>query len=94
MRLNVRCCCQPAKILGTLEVPMAEPGSFSIAVLGGMPPVVLCGSPTAVSYETHEIKIREFGQFGRYERAVYSDDRGIEFWRKIPGFIEGEEIAS
>jgi hypothetical protein len=78
--LNVRCCCQPQKILGRLPVPKQalEYGYWRV-------PTMSIGA----GLETHIIEVRKFnnGHYGQ-EIAVYSDDRPVEFWRGIPGFIE------
>jgi hypothetical protein len=99
MRLNVRCCCQPSKILGTLEVPIEH-----IATHGGrFEMLVYDRIADRVSIEALEVRqIRlcyiseECKRLARFplppetEYAVYSEDRPIEFWRRVPGFEESE----
>lgn len=45
-----------------------------------------CGA--ALFVEQHQIAIREIFLDGRTELAVYSEDRGIDFWRRLPSFQE------
>lgn len=81
VRLEVRCCCQPQKIFGTLEVPddrAWDGGSFEVPIRR---------PEGAIEVET--IRIRGFSFIpGEWDVAVYSDDRPLEFWRQIPTFKE------
>ena len=89
MRMNVRCCCQPHKILGTVDVPYEFSDRF--VVWEDLEPINFSpnGPTMSPNVTRHEIKVRDFlAGNGKAERAVYSDDRPIEFWRKIRGFIE------
>lgn len=95
-RLNVRCCCDGVKILGTLELPEHE---IKAMVKIHRPPVREFSSYkdfdpdapvlpiTAPPPEYIEIK-RFRNADGTSEDAVYSDDRPIEYWRTVPGFRE------
>jgi hypothetical protein len=87
MRLNVRCCCQPQKIVGTLEVhSLARLQNIYIAQ-----PLSIMENPTPVMAVTSAtIELRDFcdGSKMTSELAVYSDDRPIEFWRQLKGFEE------
>lgn len=113
-RLNVRCCCQPTKILGTLEVPDAiahHGGRFQVIVsnvdvlLHRNDRECLLDELPALGLET--VEVRKIGlpctvselerRLARYplpaepmpsEYAVYSEERPIEFWRKVRGFRE------
>ena len=96
-RLNVRCCCQPTKILGTLEVP-------DMAIRSGHFDVVLCTRFVPLSsvsnrydfqtkFRRETVHLKTFGNSRVAEQAIYSDDRPIEFWRKIHGFREGDAIG-
>jgi hypothetical protein len=94
-RLNVRCCCQPQKILGTLEVSSLERNQIIRMFNLGSASVLeyYCGESCEISaprVSTHIIKIREFknGPWSEPEYAVYSDDRPIEFWRQFLSFQE------
>jgi len=102
--LNVRCCCAPKKILGTLEVPSdwaVRPGRWPLKLYGPLPTLKevlaeLEKSPQKIPYTSVVIDIRRFQEWDSeamgYNRAlaVYSDDHPIEFWRKIPGFKEAK----
>ena len=101
-RLNVRCCCQPTKILGTLEIlslpPHASqcPGMYNrttVAVYALEEFFVSDGpllSPsTTAPYKKEIVQLRSFGH---RELAVYSEERPIEFWRGILGFEENDNI--
>jgi hypothetical protein len=48
--------------------------------------------PLSVDICTETIEIRCFVDCDAKisEMAVYSDDRPVQFWRKVPGFIEGD----
>lgn len=92
MRVNVRCCCQPLKILGTLEVSGVSHPRLMVREKFELPRPSL--HPTVSnSAPCHELKIMTFVDGQHHERAIYSDDRPIEFWRKIPGFIENRGAA-
>lgn len=73
----VRCCCQPTKVLGFLR---ADPNvrCLMVPMIGG-----------SVALELRQIHDPRFGS----EVAVYSEDRGIDFWRKVPGFVEAADPA-
>lgn len=90
MRLNVRCCCQPTKIFGTLEVPEAaiKRRLYMIATAE----IAAAKYPSQITYIKHHcIQIKQFGSHWPLEEAI-TDNRPIEFWRKIPGFKEGDEV--
>jgi hypothetical protein len=92
----VRCCCQPTKIFGYIDVPAGAKTHFEVLSFVPSTPIWdhknLEPVPAAGSVEQHTIEIRpiklENMEPGEYELAVYSDDRPIEFWRKIRGFHE------
>lgn len=85
--LNVRCCCRPQKILGTLEIDDLHL-SFTVAIARP-----ISTGPTWprewVAFDYHRIELRHYQGFDEEtEIAVYSDDRPIEFWRQLPNFRE------
>lgn len=92
---NVRCCCQPTKILGLLRLPT---GLRSGDVVHAHERGTGVGHPIKMMDFTQITRIslellRDAGAVTDYARrqrelAVYSDDRPIEFWRKIQGFTE------
>jgi len=102
MRYAVRCCCQPAKLLGWLEGP-DDVSAFRVLE------VAHTGSPFTPPL-SHEVQVRTLcsnrivehpeleDEHGipvdlvrQEERAIYSDDRPLEFWRRIEGFEEARE---
>ncbi len=107
IRVNVRCCCQPQKILGTLEVPHAANGQvwrsrfqeafFAAMVREELPKLVPTGSipmDATTSIKTKIIKLKMFHGDGAYDEevAVYSEERPLEFWRQFYGFKEGDAV--
>lgn len=76
----VRCCCEPQKILGYIDLPQAG---------GAIRRVPFRPSPQPVTLRQHTIALRLFwSRENGYEFAVHSDDRPLEFWRTIEGFRE------
>ena len=83
MKMNVRCCCQPTKILGTFEVrnEWVEQRRFSLwtrpSIYDVCPP------------QEHVIQIRNL-YCGEQPigLAIYSEDRPVQFWRQFPEFEE------
>lgn len=97
-RLNVRCCCQPTKILGTMEVPssMTSPGTFRVLLRSSLGPLAEW-KPQELSSEqpikTEVLKTATIAGFrGEPELAVYGEERPMEFWRQIPTFREGDRV--
>jgi hypothetical protein len=78
----VRCCCQPTNIFGFLRLDRRAGPTVSVPDIFG---------------SVHQLELKTFcsappnyaapAEAGA-EIAVYSDDRGIDFWRRIPGFVE------
>ncbi len=95
-KLNVRCCCTPRKVLGTLQIDAPDEAIFSGNRITLQQP---CCHPTPDDLVT--IQLRRFihrpgwhAQYGLFEIAVYSEDLPLAFWRKVAGFTEGEETTS
>jgi hypothetical protein len=96
VRLNVRCCCQPVKILGTLEVPAYKAKYPGKIVIGAESDCVASRNALRTTEPVPKPQIieAELRRFIGYtngqsivELAVYSDDRPIEFWKRIPTFV-------
>ena len=97
--LAVRCCCQPKKVLGFLRLSakVAQDARY-VELLPRPHHVEVSAWPpkpeaTMVLDAPIRLEIRHMGDTEtrdtyRYERAIYSEDRPIEFWRTIPGFVE------
>lgn len=97
MRYNVRCCCQPVLVLGTLDLPPNLRDGQTLVVQEHRGPIALVGPAAPVKTDavrTHVVEMRKYqsiepsGWHRVDELAVYSEDRPIEFWRKIAGFKE------
>jgi len=90
----VRCCCQPHKIFGFLKLPDSSKSTHTIADRSGSEHIVelrpirelrrVDDPQTAGAY----VDAVYDAVCSDEERAVYSDDRPIEFWRTISGFVE------
>jgi hypothetical protein len=87
MRYEVRCCCNPDKLLGWLDGPdnvrAFMVGGYAVAVrnLGCFDLVDVEGSESADgSVLVERVPI--------VKRAIPSDERPLEFWRALPGFEE------
>lgn len=94
--LPVRCCCTPTKIFGFLSV---ELGATTVLERSGRlhhikvtsfsdcrpPPLRLVDG--YVVEPTQKVSVE-------LEKAVYSDDRPIQFWRSIDGFVEARDTKA
>lgn len=80
IRLNVRCCCQPQKILGTYQVSEVMRRWIAVPLM------------TDDGVRIEKLEVRDFYDYSsgerKLERAIYSDDRPLEFWRQLPGFAD------
>ncbi len=79
MKLNVRCCCRPEKVLGTLSVPDSLLDRDYVVMMrkdGGTASVQLKWFWNALDYYK--------------ELAVYSDDTSPEFWDGLVNFEANE----
>lgn len=78
-KVNVRCCCQPQKILGTLELSEndIERRRFWVVERGETPSIMAASSGT--------------GALKSIDSKHH--DRPIEFWRKLSGFMENRSDA-
>lgn len=83
MRVNVRCCCDPERVLGAFDL------SDRLAQIGQTVrwPIRLVNGDV----ETLALPIaRVAWGNGRVELAIKSNDTPIETLRQLPGFIEAE----
>jgi hypothetical protein len=83
--MNVRCCCQPQKILGTLDVPAAPKLHAFIKTSETVRMMADDGQ-----VETIELRLFHDQQTG-YETAVYSEERPVEFWQRFHSFKPAEQ---
>ncbi len=91
MRVEVRCCCQPQKLLGWLDVPRdVRPGDsirFPIVRVFGS---ALAGTPLRIQEHSVELPVAVF-QDGSYEGIAFkSEETPIETLRMIRGFTENQ----
>lgn len=96
--IAVRCCCQPTKVLGFLRATAQQLKARSITLpprtssfdleAPGLPMVGL----TLERPEVLEILpiSNARGVYYESESAIYSEDRPIEFWRSVKGFVEAK----
>lgn len=77
----VRCCCQPQKIFGFIRLPDMERSNV-VDKRGNVHKLELRSMANC--------KMTVLNNQLEYERelAIYSDDRPIEFWRSVVGFLE------
>lgn len=89
----VRCCCTPQKVFGFIRLEDG-PHDFRVQENSG---------------QVHQITVRDFCSYNprptpagaipqeyvapAREPAIYSDDRPLEFWRSIVGFVEAAPPA-
>lgn len=95
-KLAVRCCCQPTKIIGYLDLSTdcRRPGHVVVRERAGTATAGWRADPKVLTPSgVHTVRLELFcvaslaGDVHR-ELAVYSDDRPIDFWRNIRGFRE------
>jgi hypothetical protein len=84
-RLEVRCCCQPRKVLGWLEVPehqVREGNSVRFTI----PPT---WRPERVLLaDTIALPVATITEYGRDWLAFKAEGAPVERLRKLPGFME------
>lgn len=92
IRLEVRCCCQPRKLFGTLPV---EAGDWRAHRFEYMDPMAHIGDlPSEARVRSIELEPAMFkGKRGAPYLALKSGRYPIETFRKIPGFEEAKEPA-
>lgn len=93
MKLNVRCCCSPTKVFGTLHVPgPVSPGqAIRIPMLDGSTELVLIREIYTVRYPIFLDESQEVKPVGQAtELAIYSEERPIQFWLGAVGFTKGD----
>ena len=90
MRVNVRCCCNPDRVLGTVDLPRVDKRFVYVW------PKVKCLPFEGVVDKSVSIPRLEIAQVafpdGTYEYAVKSEDRPDEFWDTLPTFRRGDRV--
>lgn len=86
-RLNIRCCCRPEKVLGSLPWPCWPADLYGTHRTFRLPPVP---STPMGRIQTVTVEIRRFVDPAEprwaEEWAIYGDDKPIGFWQSIPGY--------
>ena len=95
----VRCCCQPARILGfvllTEDDLRRRRARLPLRVTASVfDPRNLDPAPEAVVQTAQEVELRVMSTQYSTELAVYSEERPIEFWRTVAGFVEARQPAT
>lgn len=85
----VRCCCSPQKIFGFLKLPAPiNEGPYQLRSLATF--TMTAQERELAKLEPIRIQIKRMTGPGQAELAIYSEDRPIEFWRGIEGFVEAK----
>jgi hypothetical protein len=100
MLYEVRCCCQPDKLLGWFEVSAQEraaamtQGYFEVKLPSDEPTTVpwimrqkAHSEPGPVIVRTVKVQKISVPDKGSY-LAIYGEDHPIEYWRDFPTFLE------
>lgn len=96
-KYEVRCCCQPRKVFGTLSGPVLDaPGRFKVRLKSYYEKFLksthLPHQPSVKIFDYQEVEVKVMyldPGFGMKSiLAIYSEDRPIEFWRDVVGFEE------
>lgn len=85
VRLEVRCCCQPKKLLGWLTVPDARCLSVSFCIPQRL--LARTAKPVIVKLSLDQINCEIDGELVSY-RAIKAEGAPLKLLRKIPGFEE------
>lgn len=84
MRREIRCCCQPTKLLGWIDVPK-ETKCLRFAISTGLT------KPTdeaTLKIEHIILPLADIFNNGQCYKAFKSEETPIETLRMIPGFVE------
>lgn len=95
----VRCCCTPQKVFGFLRLlapnnPLTTHHTTLTDNNGQQHPIKIMPIYSNPNMSSHFGRVLfnmdpvQFLEHTKPELAVYSDDRPLEFWRNIPGFVE------
>lgn len=103
-RLNVRCCCQPQKILGTLPAP-ANDAPVKLFLqhqdqIGlsrryvSLPIAVFAEVPCLTDEALDDLSPEVLRSMVYRERAYKAEGMTIEQLKQIPGFVPNDEASS
>jgi len=98
----VRCCCTPLKVFGflRLEAMQGMRGEFRNIkdIMGTSHPIKLVPITDGICPSVETRLLAKFDvttlEFPSQEIAIYSEDRPLEFWRTIPGFVEATNVQN
>lgn len=97
-RVEVRCCCSPLKLLGTLPLP-DKVQAHTYAVMQPKTTDFLRVAARGVRPQTVTLQLVQWaapdGKFRMVPQgyALKADGIPIEVLRRIPGFIEADEVS-
>ena len=87
MKMEVRCCCTPRKLLGWLDVKEGlRPGDVANFML--MEKRLTLEGDTSGKFEVVQLPIQRIAEGSKSWLALKSEETPIEKLRKIPGFKE------
>jgi hypothetical protein len=95
-RLQVRCCCTPTKVLGSLPAPEGQDKYRTFQLRGGGELLLMLRNYCQRTQVTDELLARAadpvvaayLQQVNVSEPAYYSEDTPLEVLRRIPEFLE------
>lgn len=101
VKLNVRCCCKPEKVIGVIEVPLTpDIRAFRKHVLHFPSKQIFNGVSNvrhgyAIVSPVNIIEVDSFYEPTQQEMAIKSNDKPVEWWEEnIPGFMSGVEVMN
>ena len=94
MKLEVRCCCVPNKLLGWLDWPERAGEVWRFNLLSEIPKMPIEEMPIEIPNETVILTVARYQEpvTGRRYLAIKSEDVPLERLRKIPGFVENRRM--
>lgn len=88
MRINVRCCCNPSLVYGTLPWDGRSWKVRFVEMIPYQPP----SANSKFESPIYELEVDTLIEGGVKEFAYKSNDYPIELFRKLQGFIEGDRV--
>lgn len=95
--LAVRCCCTPMKIFGFMRLPITNDQRMIVRDMFGtehqlrIETISQSGGPYCGRVSSAPLDLEDYSApayRSESERAIYSEDRPIEFWRNFREFME------
>lgn len=91
MQIEVRCCCQPQKLLGWLPVPDGVGAGDTVHFVVSRPRWRLASREAEPVFEMADVitlPVAILDENGRSSLALKSEETPVERLRQIPGFVE------